>query len=551
MSTRRTFLQSALFLPSLLSASAFAQDNPDAAPFADFEGGGWGDWTTEGDAFAGPPATDALFPGRVQGFGGRAYASTFHARRGVKATGRAISREFVIEKPVITFKIGGGDFPGDACLNLLVDGKVERTATGDGTAKLSVRSWDVAEFAGKKARLEIVDSTTSANRGYVMADDIRFTGGQVGPAPETGREVTPPDVKSLPYQQQVTDMAEGWRAKYGLPGVWCAFIKDGRVQACVASGTRKVGEHQPVSVNDHLNVGSVSKVITGSLIAFFVADGTVKYETTAGEVFPELARQYPQSLLLKATLRQLITHTAGLTGGPAYGTDRTGGVAWRYDQLRLSLNLPGLREPGKNYQYSNVGPVIAVAMVEKLSGSSYESWLYGDLGKRLGLSDPKMLDYSAAPLPGQLTPHYLENGIATVSTGKRGLGYKYAPQGSCSVTLTDLCLFARTTMTNSARYPERIYEGMIHFPAEAPLQVLGRTGEPVTRVLQNTSAGWAGNDQKYLVHSGSTGRGEYCEIWINCRKRQSVIFYTNCNNKNGKQEFMQGIVEDLNLLRSL
>lgn len=59
MSTRRTFLKSALLLPSILSARVFAQDNP-AVPFADFEGGTWGDWTTEGDTFGSVPATSSL-----------------------------------------------------------------------------------------------------------------------------------------------------------------------------------------------------------------------------------------------------------------------------------------------------------------------------------------------------------------------------------------------------------------------------------------------------------------------------------------------------------
>ncbi len=171
MPTRRTFQQSALFLPSILSASAFAQDNASAI-FADFESGDYSDWTVTGEAFGSRPATDALFPGKVKGFGGRAYASTFNPRRGVLATGKAVSREFTIEKPVITFRIGGGNHPGSACLNLVVDGKIERTETGDGSAQLVARYWDVSGLVGKVARLEIVDDTTSGKRGYVMVDDI-------------------------------------------------------------------------------------------------------------------------------------------------------------------------------------------------------------------------------------------------------------------------------------------------------------------------------------------------------------------------------------------
>ncbi len=171
--TRRSFLQSALLLPSLFSVDAFAQDNA-IASFADFEGGDYSDWTITGDALGTKPATDALFPGKVKGFGGRGYASTFSPRRGVLATGKAVSRDFVIEKPMITFRIGGGNHPGKACLNLVVDGKVERTETGDGSAQLVARSWDVSALVGKTARLEIVDDTPSDRRGYVMVDDIAF-----------------------------------------------------------------------------------------------------------------------------------------------------------------------------------------------------------------------------------------------------------------------------------------------------------------------------------------------------------------------------------------
>ena len=140
MSTRRSFLQSALLLPPPLSVDAFAQDNAPAS-FADFESGDYSDWTITGDALGTRPATDALFPGKVKGFGGTGYASTFSPRRGVLATGKAVSREFTIEKPVITFRIGGGNRPhqepgGKACLNLVVDGKVEHTETGDGSAQL-------------------------------------------------------------------------------------------------------------------------------------------------------------------------------------------------------------------------------------------------------------------------------------------------------------------------------------------------------------------------------------------------------------------------------
>jgi hypothetical protein len=77
---------------------------------------------------------------------------------------------------MVAFKVGGGNYAGETCVNLVVDGQVVRTETGDSSPQLLEREWDVAEFAGKKAHIEIVDSSQSEDRGYVLVDDIRFLG---------------------------------------------------------------------------------------------------------------------------------------------------------------------------------------------------------------------------------------------------------------------------------------------------------------------------------------------------------------------------------------
>src|SRR4029079_8427464 len=45
----------------------------------------------------------------------------------------------------------------EGCINLSVDGKRVRTATGSNSEHLRLRSWDVDELKGKTARIEIVD----------------------------------------------------------------------------------------------------------------------------------------------------------------------------------------------------------------------------------------------------------------------------------------------------------------------------------------------------------------------------------------------------------
>jgi uncharacterized protein (DUF608 family) len=140
--------------------------------FADFESGTYGDWKKTGTAFGDAPAAGTL-PGQqpVTGFGGKYLVNTF--RDGDRTTGTLTSPEFTIRRPFINFRIGGGNHPGKTCINLLVDGKVMRTATGKNLEKLEWDSWEVRELQGRKAAIEIVDRETGG-WGHINIDDIQF-----------------------------------------------------------------------------------------------------------------------------------------------------------------------------------------------------------------------------------------------------------------------------------------------------------------------------------------------------------------------------------------
>lgn len=60
-----------------------------------------------------------------------------------------------------------------AC-NLLVGGKVVRSATGQNSETLGWRSWNVAAFAGQQAQIQIADRNTGG-WGHVLVDDIVFS----------------------------------------------------------------------------------------------------------------------------------------------------------------------------------------------------------------------------------------------------------------------------------------------------------------------------------------------------------------------------------------
>ena len=151
----------------------FAQQ-PDIV-LADFEGKDYGAWKTAGEAFGAGPAHGTL-PGQmnVEGFLGKGLVNSYHGGDG--SIGTLTSPPFKLNRKFITFLIGGGGFAGKTCMNLLVDGKAVRTATGPNTTpggneELASASWNVNEFAGKTAQIEIVDKARGG-WGHINVDQI-------------------------------------------------------------------------------------------------------------------------------------------------------------------------------------------------------------------------------------------------------------------------------------------------------------------------------------------------------------------------------------------
>lgn len=142
---------------------------------ADFESDSYGQWETTGEAFGSGPAKGTLTGQMsVNGFSGQQLVNSFH--KGDRTTGTLSSPSFEIQRDYITFLIGGGGHEHKTCINLLIDGKVLRTATGmntnsGGSEQLNLSYWDVKELRGKSITIQIVDQA-KGGWGHINIDHI-------------------------------------------------------------------------------------------------------------------------------------------------------------------------------------------------------------------------------------------------------------------------------------------------------------------------------------------------------------------------------------------
>ncbi len=150
-----------------------------------FGGTNYGAWKTTGTAFSPGPASESLLSKLgIENVRDTQVASS--EIEGDGPTGTLTSPEFKIGRKYISFRIGGGDYEHDTCINLIINGKVVKSATGWRSDRLAPTSWDVSTFHGQKAQVQIVDNAKS-DWGHINVDCIIQTDKPERLPVETGR----------------------------------------------------------------------------------------------------------------------------------------------------------------------------------------------------------------------------------------------------------------------------------------------------------------------------------------------------------------------------
>jgi hypothetical protein len=155
-------------------------------------------WTLTGKSFqSGQPYLGSR-SAQIKGFEGKSFAFSYEGNNA--NTGKAVSKEFVIDWDQISFDIMGGT-TNSTRLELVVvnDSGTEqavRTATGDGTLNFTRKNWNVKSYKGKTAKLVITDDSAAASYGFIGVDNIRGEG-ESSPA-VAGRKIPGIDWNNLP-----------------------------------------------------------------------------------------------------------------------------------------------------------------------------------------------------------------------------------------------------------------------------------------------------------------------------------------------------------------
>ena len=302
-------------------------------------------------------------------------------------------------------------------------------------------------------------------------------------------------------------------------GMVAAVLRGEGIIAQGAAGVRKRGTAERITLDDRFHLGSCTKAMTATLVAMLVEDGKLNWTTTLGELFGDTVKPMHPAWE-KVTLRQVLAHRAGLPLepdglAPVFSLlrelmrppqARLGTLPQqRLEIARQALSRPPGIPPDAKYYYSNVGYVLAGAVLEHLNGRAWEELMRERLFQPLGISTGGFGPPGTADKTEQAWGHspVLGKPLDPRSPAAE-LPLFYGPAGMAHMTVTDWAKFIALHLRGDPANPH----------CQAALLKLDTFAEMHAVAPATTSKGWVIRGLNFLATGDAAPAVTYCAGWF-------------------------------------
>jgi CubicO group peptidase (beta-lactamase class C family) len=268
------------------------------------------------------------------------------------------------------------------------------------------------------------------------------------------------------------DVVSGLAEELLIPGVAVGVLVDGREEHAF-HGVTSIENPLPVDRRTLFLCGSTTKTFTATAIVRLVERGLVDLDAPARTYVPEF-RVEDEDASGSVTVLQLLNHTSGWDGDFFRNTGDGDDALARYVEAMVELRQ--LTRPGAAVSYNNAAFGVAGRLVEKVTGSPYETALRELLLDPLELGDSLFFPRELLTRRVALDHQRLQDG----GTNVLPFGFPRAtnPAGGLATTTRDLIAWARFHLDAGAPLlsPElarRMQEATVEAPGWAPGDAVG------------------------------------------------------------------------------
>lgn len=334
-------------------------------------------------------------------------------------------------------------------------------------------------------------------------------------------------------QEHMQEQLEKIRAQHELPALGALVIVDGKIKELQVVGVRKHGDVTKVEKTDKFHIGSCTKAFTATLLAILIEEGKLRWETTLGEIFPEIKNDMAEDVS-GITIEQLLQNRGGFSENSAPRSHNLLSLRnlpgsekeQRYTCATLFMKEPLQQKPGKGFIYSNAGYTIAGAVAEKITGKTYQELLQEKLFKPLNITSA---GYGAMGESGKISQPYQHN----IVSGKpfpiepspmADNPPVLTPAGRLHLSLED---WAKFIMVHLDAQSQKLLKPETIVKIQAPPKI------------NEYAMGWIAVERQWadgiaLTHAGSNTIN-FAVAWLAPKKNFAVLVVTNIGGDKASQ----------------
>jgi len=325
------------------------------------------------------------------------------------------------------------------------------------------------------------------------------------------------------------------RAEFNVPAVGGALVTKTGVKLVDVAGIRKSGDATAAQVGDRWHLGSDTKAMTATLLGILAQKGTVPWDITVAQAFPEWSRTM-NSMFQDTTFERLMAHRSGIVDVKQAEWDALADTSVSVKERRRKFAElithrahgidPAFDIPGSVFSYQNANFILAGAMLERCTGKAWEDMMKTELFQPLGMTTAGFGAPGTPNAVDQPWGHTDVSGQRVANQGDNtpGLG----PAGTVHASLADWARFIRLHIDGS--------EGSLTLTA-ATLTKLHTEYPPNFFFPNRYGWGWIFGDEgtgMLLGHDGSNGSW-YCSCQVLVDQGVGFIAVSNIGGgPNGK-----------------
>ncbi len=166
-----------------------------------------------------------------------------------------------------------------------------------------------------------------------------------------------------------------------VPSISAGLLQNGKIQWLQTIGSADVENSVPATPTTLYRIASISKSITAVAVMQLVEQGKINLDADARKYIP-----YFPAKKWKFTVRQLLSHTSGIRDYKKGEFDSKEYFASIKDVVKYLAKDTLQYEPGTRYVYSTLAYNLLAAVVEEVSGMSFQKYLKEKIFEPAGMT---------------------------------------------------------------------------------------------------------------------------------------------------------------------